>query len=794
MAIGKFRLRQQLQTSNALNAQKDIEFPGMLGAKIGNATRVEIPNRGGYVYVRLHGNLSELISAYNDQVPLVYDLPVVVVRDKANRNKWRIKGKDFGKYEDWGTSPYLPFHGDTHSFNPYYPGADIAWIYSRQFMPLLVMPSGSYGAMSVTINEGAYHDLSNQIGFVVETATTSLSGYKPTDNQAKMLLISLNSSGTFSYTEGSSFAANVSGSAVYPFIPAPPSDSLIDLAAIRLVSGTAIIEWEDIYDVRQLVAGKSSSGGTGSGDVTSSGASANEIATFSASKNIEGDPNLTWDGATFSVTGDTSLNGPLWSSAVNKSLLKKTINGTVASDTEVVIANNATGIAITLPASAGLGRSVYISNINDGLCRVIPAGSDIINTGTSVSLSRWEGILLVDRLTGYWVITSDTRTSTSTSGMTNPMTAQGDIIYGGAGGTPTALTKGSALQILRMNSGDTAPEWATITGTVNSFLGLIDTPDTYVGAANYGVFVNSSGTALTFSPASASDPGTFHSGTANEFSGLTEKSASVTNDWLLIEDAAASGTKKKLQISNLPLSTGTFSGGNSTYTDIYANRPATGTAGNLFFPSDGFTIERDTGGAWVPWGPLYKFTTQPIVSDFTWVNQGSGTATQEKGSVTLYDQPGTTTLSLRILAKNQPSKPYVITAAFLPVSMAFDYQYFGIGWRDSATGKLALLKFTLDLASGWYITSVKHADPTATGTAYFSSSNQAGSMKGPIWLRMADNNSNRICSVSYDGQNFTQIHTVGNTDYITANQVVVLFQARSATLPNYTHWLTWTET
>ena len=49
------------------------------------------------------------------------------------------------------------------------------------------------------------------------------------------------------------------------------------------------------------------------------------------------------------------------------------------------------------------------------------------------------------------------------SGMTNPMTSQGDLIYGGSSGTPTALAKGTAGQLLAMNSGATAPEWKTVT-------------------------------------------------------------------------------------------------------------------------------------------------------------------------------------------------------------------------------------------------------------------------------------------------------------------------------------------
>ena len=48
--------------------------------------------------------------------------------------------------------------------------------------------------------------------------------------------------------------------------------------------------------------------------------------------------------------------------------------------------------------------------------------------------------------------------------MTNPMTTQGDTMYGGASGTPTRLAKGTAAQVLTMNAGATVPEWADASG------------------------------------------------------------------------------------------------------------------------------------------------------------------------------------------------------------------------------------------------------------------------------------------------------------------------------------------
>jgi hypothetical protein len=51
-----------------------------------------------------------------------------------------------------------------------------------------------------------------------------------------------------------------------------------------------------------------------------------------------------------------------------------------------------------------------------------------------------------------------------TTGMTNPMTTTADMIYSSSGSTPARLGIGTAGQVLTVNSGATAPEWATPAG------------------------------------------------------------------------------------------------------------------------------------------------------------------------------------------------------------------------------------------------------------------------------------------------------------------------------------------
>jgi hypothetical protein len=56
-----------------------------------------------------------------------------------------------------------------------------------------------------------------------------------------------------------------------------------------------------------------------------------------------------------------------------------------------------------------------------------------------------------------------------TTGMTNPMTTTGDVIYSSSGSTPARLGIGTAGQVLQVNSGATAPEWATAGASATSY-------------------------------------------------------------------------------------------------------------------------------------------------------------------------------------------------------------------------------------------------------------------------------------------------------------------------------------
>lgn len=257
----KNSLRQAFSQLDISKKDKDQLIPALLGFMIQGRETVEVPARPGYVYARIRSNTNELLQVFNDKVSPVYDLPVLLIRDPNNPTRYKVDGRDIGRYDNWGSSSsYLPRHANTHSFSPETGGGgDIVWVYGKQFMPLAVVPSGSYGAANVLVSQSSVF-LSSEWKYVGNTGTSSLVSYKPTGSFARMVLVYLNEYGNPGLSAGSTyFDATYTGtSQVLGYIPNTPANSTA-LAGIRLVSGTSVILWDNIYDLRPFMIGSDGS-------------------------------------------------------------------------------------------------------------------------------------------------------------------------------------------------------------------------------------------------------------------------------------------------------------------------------------------------------------------------------------------------------------------------------------------------------------------------------------------------------------------------------------------------------
>lgn len=91
-----------------------------------------------------------------------------------------------------------------------------------------------------------------------------------------------------------------------------------------------------------------------------------------------------------------------------------------------------------------------------------------------------------------------------TTGMTNPMTTTGDIIYSSPGSTPVRLGIGTAGQVLKVNSGATAPEWGAAAGG-GKVLQVVQTTKLNTFSTNSTSFTDITDLSVSITPASASN-------------------------------------------------------------------------------------------------------------------------------------------------------------------------------------------------------------------------------------------------------------------------------------------------
>jgi hypothetical protein len=256
--------------------------------------------------------------------------------------------------------------------------------------------------------------------------------------------------------------------------------------------------------------------------------------------------------------------------------------------------------------------------------------------------------------------------------------------------------------------------------------------------------------------------------------------------------SGAVGSSGHVLTSNGPGAIATFQApagsGGSTSTAAHASRPAAGNAGNLFLPNDSFYLERDSGSAWAPWGPIFPMTP-PVDGDFAWVNQGAASVSTTKGGIFVQ---GTAdgSASLRCRVKTAPATPYTITACFLPLVPAIDFAAVGLLFRQSSDGKIATFQLTHNV--NWALDANKFTNETTFSAQYVSRSQKT--MHSPLFIRISDNGTNRICSYSTDGQNFVAVHTVGRTDFLTANQVGFFLNSQQTTQAPAATLLSWKET
>ena len=204
-----------------------------------------------------------------------------------------------------------------------------------------------------------------------------------------------------------------------------------------------------------------------------------------------------------------------------------------------------------------------------------------------------------------------------------------------------------------------------------------------------------------------------------------------------------------------------------------ASLPSAGTAGRLYLTTDDDYIYQDNGSAWTAFGPVFKLTPPPAVASFTWVNQDGATATQSTNGSIVIAKTSTSAgnNASYLFLTSSPVAPYTLTCYIRGVcNPNVQNPNIVLAFRDSGTGKLHNYGLNADTTKGPFLFSNTFSNPTTFNAQYLNNLFGQVSFNG-LWLRIADDNTNRISSLSNDGVTFFAAHTVTRTDYFTANQI-----------------------
>jgi hypothetical protein len=182
------------------------------------------------------------------------------------------------------------------------------------------------------------------------------------------------------------------------------------------------------------------------------------------------------------------------------------------------------------------------------------------------------------------------------------------------------------------------------------------------------------------------------------------------------------------------------------------------------------------------------FTT----SDFTWINQGTASVTDENGTIVMR-APTASGENCRIQKRTAPSPTYSVIAALQCCAIKDGVNNFGIGFRESSSGKFTVIAMNIDGNGPNYVSVYNFTSATS-----FTGNVQARTITfitGPyIWFKITDNNTNLIFYVSNDGINFIQIASVSRTAHMSGgpNEVLWYINNQGSTtfemLARLCHW------
>lgn len=191
---------------------------------------------------------------------------------------------------------------------------------------------------------------------------------------------------------------------------------------------------------------------------------------------------------------------------------------------------------------------------------------------------------------------------------------------------------------------------------------------------------------------------------------------------------------------------------------------------------------------------IYSLTPPPVVSNWTFVNQGTATKTDvadPETGILLEDLTGNASLNYRIIKQSIVSTPFNYDAAFKFNVTSANWVTAGFCIRQSSDGKFISFGIVQNSSVGaaWTIRIIKHSGVTDYGTLV----NQYAPLPGlGIFLRYSDDGTNRTFYYSVDAQNWAYMYAEARTTYLTADEIGIQLVVNNTSAKGklgLIHWL-----
>ena len=206
----------------------------------------------------------------------------------------------------------------------------------------------------------------------------------------------------------------------------------------------------------------------------------------------------------------------------------------------------------------------------------------------------------------------------------------------------------------------------------------------------------------------------------------------------------------------------------------YAALPAAGTANRVYFCDDIELVLFDTGSAWIvvdggSRGPVF---TSPPTSSWSTTTLGSATVAADKGG-RLFTIPDTAGTNARVEYRTlSPTSNYTFTAYIESCIYPSNYSSTGIWLRQSSDGKMIYFGPSWTSTPKYSLQCWKYNSATSVSTQYGTSWTIGTDLPEiPNWYRFRDDGTTRYAEFSFNGLEWITLHSIGRTDFLTADQV-----------------------